>query len=63
MNATPKPEAAGLLEAADEPLESSEGVDLSLVRVMLALSPSERLDKLRDFADAIIGMRHAADRG
>ena len=60
VDATLRPEAAQPIDSAAEPLESGEGVDLSLVRAMLALSPSQRLDKLRDFAAAVTAMRHSA---
>jgi hypothetical protein len=36
-----------------------DGVDLTLIRWMLSLTPSERLDALQGFADSLYELRHA----
>lgn len=49
------------LEEAKEPLEpdvSPDGVDLSLIRWMLSLTPLERLEALQDFADGALALRN-----
>lgn len=40
----------------DEPAD--DGVDVSLIRWMLSLTPSERLDALQGFVDSAIELRH-----
>lgn len=42
---------------ADEPETSPEGVDLSLIRWMLSLTPLERLNVPQDFADGALALR------
>jgi len=37
----------------EEPAYSSDGVDLTLIRWMLSLTPAERLDVLQDFVDFV----------
>lgn len=47
-------------ERTEEPLEpdvSPDGVDLSLIRWMLSLSPLERLEALQDFVDGALALR------
>jgi hypothetical protein len=41
------------LYAPDEPAYSPDGVDLTLIRWMLSLTPAERLDVLQDFIDFV----------
>jgi hypothetical protein len=36
--------------------ESADGVDVSLIRWMLSLSPDERLDVLQTFVDGVAGV-------
>ena len=50
-----------LIENA-EPAYSKDGVDLTLIRWMLSLTPAERLDVLQGFADSLaeIRVRNAA---
>lgn len=36
--------------------ESADGVDVSLIRWMLSLSPDERLDVLQSFVDGVAGV-------
>jgi hypothetical protein len=43
--------------SAPEPAYSPDGVDLSLVRWMLSLTPAERLDVLEDFVDFVTEAR------
>ena len=40
-----------------EPEISPEGVDLSLIRWMLSLTPLERLNVLQDFVDGALALR------
>ena len=41
----------------DQPAYSEDGVDLTLIRWMLSLTPAERLDVLQGFADSIAEIR------
>jgi len=43
--------------APDEPAYSPEGVDLTLIRWMLSLTPAERLDALQGFVDSVMEIR------
>ena len=43
----------------DEPTHSSSGVDLTLIRWMLSLTPIERLGVLQDAVDSIVAIRDA----
>lgn len=43
--------------ALAEPEISPEGVDLSLIRWMLSLTPLERLNVLQDFVDGALALR------
>jgi hypothetical protein len=45
-------------EEPPEPDISPDGVDLSLIRWMLSLSPLERLDALQDFVDGALALRN-----
>ncbi len=40
------------------PEESPDGVDLSLIRWTLALTPLERLELLQDWVDGLAELRH-----
>jgi hypothetical protein len=40
-----------------EPLESAEGVDLTLIQWMLSLAPLERLAVLQDWVDGLSELR------
>jgi len=48
-------------EGVDDPRastdDSDDGVDVTLIRWMLSLSPSERLDVLQGFADSVAELR------
>ena len=41
----------------DPPLESSDGVDLTLIRWTLSLTPMQRLDLLQDWVDGLTELR------
>jgi hypothetical protein len=43
--------------SAPEPTYSEDGVDLSLIRWMLSLTPRERLEFLEDQIDDILAIR------
>jgi len=45
------------LSAPDDPACSPDGVDLTLIRWMLSLTPAERLDVLEDFAGFVLEAR------
>lgn len=45
------------IEEPPEPDISPDGVDLSLIRWMLSLTPLERLNALQDFADGALALR------
>jgi hypothetical protein len=49
------------MERADEPAEttSEDGVDVSLIRWMLSLTPEERLAVLQGFVDSVWELRGA----
>jgi hypothetical protein len=44
-----------------KPELDDDGVDVSLVRWMLSLTPDERLDVLQGFADSVAELRDVAD--
>jgi hypothetical protein len=43
--------------AADEITYTEDGVDLTLIRWMLSLTPAERLDVLQGFVDSVLEIR------
>ena len=43
--------------AVEEPLESADGVDLTLIQWMLSLAPLERLAVLQDWVDGLSELR------
>lgn len=47
--------------AADERTHSEDGVDLTLIRWMLSLTPAERLRAIESYARAILRARHGRD--
>jgi len=47
---------------ADLPAFSDDGVDLTLIRWMLSLTPAERLDVLQGHVEAILSIRDANER-
>jgi hypothetical protein len=44
------------LDTAANAAESADGVDVSLIRWMLSLTPDERLDVLQAFVDGVVGV-------
>jgi hypothetical protein len=46
----------------DLPAFSDDGVDLTLIRWMLSLTPAERLDVLQRYAEGIVSVRNANER-
>lgn len=48
----------GELPAEGEPEVSPDGVDLGLIRWMLSLTPTERLEVLQDFVDGALALRN-----
>ena len=44
-------------ELPPQPIYDEAGVDVSLVRSMLSLTPAERLEMLEDFSNAILEIR------
>ena len=53
-----------LIQDQDFPEESPDGVDISLIRWTLSLTPLERLELLQDWVDGLTELRHgrAAER-
>ena len=51
--ANPEPEAA-----PSPPAESPDGVDLTLIRWTLSLTPLERLELLQDWVDGLTELRN-----
>ena len=43
--------------ATEEQTHSEDGVDLTLIRWMLSLTPAERLDVLQGFVDSVLEIR------
>ena len=52
--------SAATQTSEDQPAYNVEGVDLTLIRWTLSMTPAERLHTLQDFIDSITEMRHAA---
>jgi hypothetical protein len=46
-------------DTCDQPTQSPDGVDLTLIRWMLSLTPAERLDVLQQHLQAIASLRDA----
>lgn len=46
--------------AAGQPAASDDGVDVTLIRWMLSLTPAQRLDVLQQFVDAALEARAAS---
>jgi len=43
--------------SADEPAYSEDGVDLTLIRWMLSMTPAERLQVLQQYVDSVLSIR------
>jgi hypothetical protein len=41
--------------------DAGDGVDVSLIRWMLGLTPAERLDALQGFVDSVTSLRSSTD--
>jgi hypothetical protein len=48
--------------ASAEPTHSEDGVDLTLIRWMLSMTPTQRLQTLQQHARFILRLRHARSR-
>jgi hypothetical protein len=53
------PPAAQFPDLAAEPAYSDDGIDLTLIRWMLSLTPMERLRVLESTVASILSLRHA----
>lgn len=53
-----RPSQASPEESIPVPETSPEGVDLSLIRWMLSLTPTQRLETLQGFIDSVEALRH-----
>ncbi len=45
-----------------EPARSEDGIDLTLIRSLLSLTPAERLQELEDFARSVEDIRARVER-
>lgn len=54
----PTADAAGPAEDLPPPAESPDGVDLTLIRWTLSLTPLQRLELLQDWVDGLTELRH-----
>jgi len=52
------PEKAEADNGVDEPSHSPDGVDLTLIRWMLAMTPAERLQVLQSCIGSLLRLRH-----
>jgi hypothetical protein len=55
-----KPDSSARAEPPAQPTHSEDGVDLTLIRWMLSLTPAQRLDVLEDHLSTILRMRGEA---
>lgn len=53
----PRPEVEGHPPRVATPAESADGVDLSLIRWTLSLTPLQRLELLQDWVDGLEELR------
>lgn len=59
MREPSRPGPASFVSAqADPPAESPDGVDLTLIRWTLSLTPLQRLELLQDWVDGLSELRH-----
>lgn len=49
-------------EEGQRPVYSEEGVDVTLIRWMLSLTPAERLNTLQQFVDTFVGVSRVTSR-
>ncbi len=59
-DAAPGSESARPVEAPDQPTHAEDGVDLTLIRWSLGLSPTERLEWLHRQMTALAELQRAA---
>jgi hypothetical protein len=52
-----KPDSSARAEPPAQPTHSEDGVDLTLIRWMLSLTPAERLDVLQQHLRSILRLR------
>ena len=53
-----RPASSASAAQPDPPAESPEGVDLTLIRWTLSLTPFQRLELLQDWVDGLTELRH-----
>lgn len=58
-NGQPETDPTAKAASADRPSYSADGVDLTLIRWMLSLTPEERLEVLRQHSQTIAILRDA----
>jgi hypothetical protein len=51
--------APPIVHEGDRPAYSEDGVDLTLIRWMLSLTPLERLETLQNYAESAWSLQHA----
>ena len=54
---------AGETKLRDEPARGEDGVDLTVIRWMLSLTPAERLQALQQHVEAILRLRGEIEEG
>ena len=60
VSKTPSASPQRLDRLGDEPTHSSDGVDLTLIRWMLSLTPAERLQVLQQSVESLLSLRDAS---
>jgi hypothetical protein len=45
------------MQTEKQPAHSDDGVDLTLIRWMLSLTPAQRLEALQQYADSVLNIR------
>jgi hypothetical protein len=61
-NVSGKADSALPISSADLPTHSDDGVDLTVIRWMLTLTPAERLQVLQSHVNSILSIRNANER-
>jgi hypothetical protein len=49
--------------ASTEPTHSEDGVDLTLIRWMLSMTPTQRLQTLQQYVNSVLKIRQALSNG
>lgn len=57
-----KEAAFTIVHEGERPAYSEDGVDLTLIRWMLSLTPSERLDVLQQYAESAWSLQNAREK-